>query len=159
MSVPKSVIKINKSGVQYVSSCDKAQYYIFELSRAALKDVTRFVKRKFRENYYAHFKRHTGKGPKAVYSKVLSSQNTKYPRVEIGLPHAHRGKEVVGFYSFFQELGTSKTQKLGLLTAAVEGNIPEIIKIESQYLSALEDEAKALTLIDESEEEVDDEDE
>lgn len=148
MSAPKSVVRLSKNGVEYTSSVDKCEYYIFELSRAALRDVARFVKRKFRENYYSHFKKRSGKGPKALYSVVLSSKNTKYPRVEMGLPHAHKGKNVEGFYSFFQEFGTSKTPKLGLLTNAVESNVAEIIKIESQYLSALEDEAKALSLIE-----------
>ena len=41
-----------------------------------------------------------------------------------------------------------KTKKLGLLSKSVEENIPEIVKIESQYLSALENEARALSLID-----------
>ena len=54
-----------------------------------------------------------------------------------------------GFYGGFQELGTSQQTKHGLLTHAVQDNISKIIEIESQYLSALEDEAKALSLISE----------
>ena len=53
------------------------------------------------------------------------------------------------FYGGFQELGSSKTEKLGLLSNAVKGNIAEIVNMESQYLSALEDEAEALSLISE----------
>lgn len=157
MSAPKSVIKVKKNGVEYTSNVDAAQYYIHELTRAALRDVGKFVKAEFRKSYYAYFKRHTGEGPKAVKVKVISSASTTAPRVEIGLPHSHKGKPVKGFYSFFQEFGTSKTKRLGLLTNAVESNIAEIVKIESQYLSGLEDEAQALALIDESE--YDDEDE
>ena len=41
--------------------------------------------------------------------------------------------------------------KLGILRNTTYDNIPEIVKIESQYLSALEDEAAALQLIDEKE--------
>lgn len=149
MSVPKSVIKINKNGVTYTSSVEKCQYYIFELSRAALRDVGKYVVKTFRQNYYAHFKRHTGDGGKATRYHVISSKSTKYPRVEVGLPHSHKGKNVTGFYSYFQELGTSKTPKLGLLSKSVEDNIAEIVKIESQYLSALEDEAAALSKISE----------
>jgi hypothetical protein len=74
---------------------------------------------------------------------VLSGKNTKYPRVEIGL----KTKTVKGFYSYYQEFGSSKTPKLGLLTDAVESNIPTIIEIESKYLSGLESEAQALALI------------
>lgn len=47
MSVPKSVIKLNKNGVQYVSSCDRAQYTIKELTRAALRDVGKFLVRQY----------------------------------------------------------------------------------------------------------------
>ena len=64
------------------------------------------------------------------------------PSLEVGLkPNA--------FYGGFQEVGSSKTKKLGLLTSAVEDNIAEIVKIESQYLSSLESEAAALALISE----------
>lgn len=52
-----------------------------------------------------------------------------------------------GFYGGYQELGSSKTKKLGLLQKAVKENIPMIIKIQSQYLSALESEARAVALI------------
>lgn len=57
----------------------------------------------------------------------------------------------------FQEFGSSRTQRLGLLTDSVEGNIPTIIEIESKYLSGLNDEATALAMID-SEGDYEDED-
>lgn len=147
MSVPKSVVKITKNGVEYTSNVDKCNYLLFELSRAALRDTAKFCTRKFKESYYQHFKRHTGDAGRATKYKVYANKDTKYPRVQIGL----KTGKVDGFYSYFQEFGTSKTAKLGLLSKSVEGNIAEIVKIESQYLSALEDEAKALALIDESE--------
>lgn len=149
MSAPKSVVKVKKNGVEYTSNVDAAQYYIHELTRAALRDVGKFVKKTFREKYYSHFKRNTGHGGKSVSFKVISSKSTEHPRVEIGLPHSHRGKEVEGFYAFFQEFGSSKTPRLGLLTDTVESNIATIVEIESKYLSGLEDEAKALSIIDE----------
>ena len=66
-----------------------------------------------------------------------------------------KNKTVKGFYSYFQEFGSSQTPKLGLLSNAVEDNIPTIIEIESKYLSGLESEAQALSMI--SEEEYEDE--
>ena len=147
MGAPKSVIKMNKNGVQYVSEVDKCQYYIHELTRAALRDVGKFIARTFRTSYYAHFKRHTGKAGRATKYKVWSSKSTTAPRVEIGL----KTGQVDGFYGYFQELGTDRTPRLGLLKKAAQENIDEIIKIESQYLSALNgDEARANSLIDES---------
>ena len=143
MSAPKSVVKLSKNGVEYTSSVDKCEYYIFELSRRALMDVGRFVTRKFAESYYQIFKKHKGLARKAIRYKVYSNKNTQYPREQIGLKNTK-----VGFYSMFQEFGSSKTPKYNLLTKAVEDNIQQIVEIESQYLSALEDEAKALSMIE-----------
>lgn len=53
------------------------------------------------------------------------------------------------WYGFKQELGTSKMKQLGIIKNTTYDNIAEIVKIESQYLSALEDEAKALSMINE----------
>ena len=143
MGAPKSVVKVKKNGVEYTSNVDAAEYYIFELSRAALRDVGKFVRTKWKENYYSHFHKHSGDAGKAVSSVVLSGKKTKYPRVEIGLK---QGK-IDGFYAYFQEFGTSKTPKLGILTDTVESNIATIVEIESKYLSGLESEAAALALI------------
>lgn len=151
MSAPKSVVKISKNGVEYTSSVDKAEYFIYELTRAALRDVARFVKKRFKESYYQTFSKHTGQGTKAIQAKVLSSRSTQYPRVEIGIPHSSPGSPIPGFYTYFHEVGTSKEPKMALLTKAVESNVAEIVKIESQYLSALENEAAALAMIDEGE--------
>lgn len=157
MSAPKSVTKINKNGVHFESNVEWCQYSIKELCRAALKDVGKFIRREFKKKYYETFKKHTGRAPKAVKYTVFSSESTKYPRIDIGLPHSAPGKPVQGFYSFFQEVGTSKQPRLGILTNAVEQNVATIVKIESQYLTALEDEAEALALINEKEQSSDDE--
>ena len=157
MGIPKSVVKIKKNGVEYISNVDKCQYYLFELSRAALRDVGKFCTRRFREMFYSTFKRRTGKAGRVTRYKVYSNKNTKYPRLEIGLPHASKGNEVEGFYAYFQEVGSSKQPKLAILTKTVQSNVAEIVKIESRYLSALESEARVQQLI--SEKEYGDEDE
>ena len=46
---------------------------------------------------------------------------------------------------------SSVVVKLGLLQKTVNENIPKIVEIESKYLSALEDEARALALVSEQE--------
>ena len=147
MSVPKSVVKVKKGGIEYTSNVDAAEYYIFELNRAALRDVGKFVRKKWKEAFYSNFKKQSGDAGRATSQAVLSSKNTKYPRVELGL----KTGKVDGFYAYFQEFGTSKTPKLGILRDTVESNVAQIVEIESKYLSALEDEAQALALIDESE--------
>lgn len=142
MPIPKSVIKFDKNGVRYESGVDRANYTMVELTRAALRDVGKFVTRSFKKEYYKHYDKKTGNVGKYTQYWVRSKQKT--PDLQVGIkPNA--------FYGGFQELGSSKTSKMGLLSNAVQENIAEIVKIESQYLSALEDEAKALALIDESE--------
>lgn len=151
MSAPKTVTKVLKNGVQYTSNVDRASYTIKELSRGALRDVAKFVKKQFNINYYQTFKKHTGDAGRSIKAVVYSNEKTIYPRVEIGLKKG----QVDGFYGLFQELGTSRQPKHGLLTHAVQDNVAQIIEIESKYLSALENEAEALKLIDEQETEID----
>ncbi len=145
MPTPKSQVKIlaknGKTEVSYESNLDAAQYYIYELNRAALRDVGKFVSKLFKNNFYQHFKKHTGDAGKATKYKVISGQKTQFPRVQIGL----KTGQVDGFYAYFQEFGTSNgIPRLGLLTHAVQDNVNEIIKIESQYLSGLSEEAAKL---------------
>lgn len=142
MSVPKSVVKINNDGVQYVSSCDRVQYTIKELTRAALRDVGKFVCRQFRQSYYTHFRKKKGRVGKYTQYWVRHKQDK--PDLQVGV-------KANGFYGLFQETGSRKTPKLALLLHSVTDNVAKIVQIESKYLSALEDEAKALSLINEDE--------
>ncbi len=141
MAIPKSVTKISKDGkVTYTQSVDRVNYTIRELTRAALRDVGKYVCKQFRNSYYAHFKKHSGRVGKFTQYWV------KYKQKDIEL---QVGIKPNGFYGGYQELGSSKQTKLAFLTHAVQDNIAQIIEIESQYLSALEDEARALSLISE----------
>lgn len=141
MAVPKSITKISKDGnVIYTQSVDRVNYTIRELTRAALRDVGKFVCKQFRDSYYARFKRHSGRVGRFTQYWVKYKQ--KNIELQVGI-------KPNGFYGGFQELGTSQTPKQALLTHAVQDNIAKIIEIESQYLSALEDEARALSLISE----------
>lgn len=141
MSVPKSVTKVTKDGIEFTSNVDKVNYTMKELCRAALRDVGKLVCKRFKQSYYASFRKRSGRvGRYTQY--FVKHKKEDVPSLEVGLkPNA--------FYGGFQEVGSSKTKRLGLLTSSVEDNIAEIIKIESQYLSALEDEAEALSLISE----------
>ena len=141
MAIPKSITKISKDGsVTYTQNVDRINYTIRELTRAALRDVGKYVCKQFRNAYYSRFKRHSGRVGKFTQYWV------KYKQADIEL---QVGIKPNGFYGGFQELGTSKQPKHGLLTSAVQDNIATIISIESQYLSALSDEASALSLISE----------
>ena len=152
MPTPKAQTKISykkgKTEVEYISNLDASQYYIYELSRAALRDVGKFIAKKFREGYYTHFRKISGDAGKATKYKVISGKSTTSPRVQIGL----KTGQVDGFYAYFQEFGTSTgIPKLGLLSRAAQDNVAEIVKIESTYLSGLSDEAARLeSLVNES---------
>ena len=165
MSAPKSITKTQykdgKTILTFTNEVDKCQYYINELNRGALRDVAKFVISKFAENILNTFNSRktivNKKGKevpnlsnmkKQAFYSVWASKNTIYPRVQIGL----NLKENTGFNLYWQEVGSSKTRRKGLLTNSVKDNVSEIIKIESQYLSALNKDDKSIeSLIDENE--------
>lgn len=140
MAVPPSVTKIKKGNVEFVSNVDRVNYTLNELTRAALRDVGKFICNRFRSNYYSLFSRRKGKISKYTQYWVRKKECD----LQVGLKPS-------AFYGGFQEFGSSKTKKLGLLQKTVKENIPKIIEIESKYLSALESEAKALAKINEKE--------
>lgn len=139
MGLPKYT-KTRRGNVEFLDNSDRCNYSIDELTRAALRDVGKFVCGKFRKSYYTNFKRRTGRIGKYTQYWV----RRKECDLQVGLkPNA--------FYGRYQELGTSKQRRYGLLQKSVQDNIAEIVRIESQYLSALEDEANVLSLISDEE--------
>lgn len=138
MAVPKSVVKIKKDGVEYVSNCDRVQYTMHELCRAALRDACKLITRRARQK----IRKKTGKSARNIQYWVRSKQ--KVPDAQVGIKPG-------GWYLGFQELGTKKQRKIGGLSEATRENISEIQRIQAQYLSALEDEQQALSLISEEE--------
>lgn len=147
MSVPKSVVRFRKNGVEYTSSVDRASYTILELTRAALRDVGKFI---VRTANAAAMQLPGLKKSRRVRGKT-STFLYEVPWAETGLPHLEVGVTDDTWYGVEQELGSSKQPKRQILRNSVYNNIPQIIEIESKYLSAMEDEAEALRLISEEE--------
>lgn len=147
MSVPKSVVRFKKDGVTYTSSVDRASYTILELTRAALRDVGKYLART------ANSKAMKLKGLKK--SRRVRGRTSTFlynvPWAKNGLPHLEVGVTDDTWYGVEQELGTSKQPRRQILRNSAHDNIAQIIEIESKYLSALEEEAKALRLISEEE--------
>ena len=149
MSAPAKQTKIKykkgKTEVVYESSLDATEYYLYELARAALKDVGKYICTRFREAYDAIFKTHSKRGGKGIGYSVISGKKTTAPRVQVGW----RVKKPNGFYSSFQELGTSKEPRRGLLTniCSDKRTIAEVVTIESKYLSGLSGEAAQLNAL------------
>lgn len=140
MSVPKSVVKINKNGVQYTSSVDRVSYTIRELTRAALRDVGRFVSRTCNSTAMqlpGLKKSRRVRGKSSAFQFWVRKQEAD---LQVGIRHGT-------WYGVAQELGDSKMPKLGILRNTTYDNIPTIVEIESKYLSALESEAAALAMI------------
>lgn len=147
MSVPKSVVRFDKNGVKYISSVDRASYTILELTRAALRDVGKFLARTANS---AAMKLPGLKKSRRVRGRT-STFLYNVPWAKKGLPHLEVGVKHDTWYGAEQELGTSNQPKRQILRNSAHDNIATIIEIESQYLSALEDEAAALRLISDKE--------
>jgi len=114
MPMPKSVTKFSKNGVTFTSSVDRVNYTLGELTRAALKDVGKYVCRETRKK----IRRRTGRVAK----------NTQYwvRRKETDL---QVGFKPGGFYGGFSGAGYKKhPQKQAALYNSVAENIPMIIK-------------------------------
>ena len=145
MSIPKSVVKFKKGNIVYTSSVDRVQYTLRELTRAALRDVGKFVARTCNS---AAMKLPGMKKSRRVRGKTSAFQywvRKKEGDLQVGIKHGT-------WYGEQQELGTRNQPKRGFLRTSVYDNIPTIVEIESKYLSALESEAEALRLIESEDE-------
>ena len=136
MPLPKSV-KFSKNGVEFLSNCDRIQYTLKELTRAALRDTGKYVCRETRKK----IKRRTGRLAKNTQYWVRSKQIT--PDLQVGFKPG-------GFYGLFQEIGTENQPKIGALSDSAQNNIAEIQRIQHEYLSAVGTES-AEQMIDEGE--------
>lgn len=147
MSVPKSIIRFKKGNVVYTSSVDRASYTILELTRAAMRDVGKYIVRTANSKAM--------KLPKLKKSRRVRGRTSTFlynvPWAKTGLPHLEVGVKHNTWYGVEQELGTSKQPKRQIMKKSAEENIATIVEIESKYLSAMEDEARALRLINEEE--------
>lgn len=150
MPAPKSVTKISKNGVEFISSVDRANYFITELTRAAMKDVAKYVLRIVRANVRAI----SSQTKKMRYAGMRYQYwvRKKECDLQLGIENTKHGAESA-WWADQSELGTGNQPKRGFLRSAVYDNISTIRQIESQYLSAIEDEAGAEGMIDEEENE------
>ena len=141
MPMPKTITKVTKDGVTFKSNVDRAQYTIYELKRAALRDVAKLIRKRMIEK----LKKLPGmKRSKRVYKGVGYWNRKKESDLLIGFQHS-------AWYSARSELGTHGQPARGILRGTVYQNINEIQIITGKYLSAVEDENKAKGLIDEEE--------
>ncbi len=141
MALPKTVTKIKKDGIEFTSNVDRVQYTIQELSRAALRDVAKLIRKRMIEK----LKKLPGmKRNKRLYKSTQYWLRKWEGDLQIGFKHD-------SWYGARSELGTHGQPARNILRETVYENIDEIRKIEAQYLSAVEDDLKAQSLIDEEE--------
>jgi len=153
--VPKSVTKIKKDGVTYISSVDRTQYTITELSRAAFRDVAKLLRRRIKDMAPVD----TGNLRRNVGSWVRKAEDSDVPYLQVGVYDKERASKkglVYAYYATWQELGNSRHPAAnggrGFLRPAVQDSIDDIRRIQGKYLSEIERENRAMGLIDESEE-------
>jgi HK97 gp10 family phage protein len=139
MPLPKSVVKIKKDGIEFTSNVDRVQYTLQELTRAALRDAAKLI----RKRMITKLKTLPGmRRSKRLYNSTQYWVRKRECDLQIGFKHDT-------WYGVLQELGTKNQPARHILRSTVFENIDEIRRIEGTYLSAIEDENKALGLIDE----------
>lgn len=139
MPLPKSVTKVKRDGVEFTSNVDRVQYTIEELQRAALRDVAKLI----RKRMITKLKKLPGmKRSRRIYRSTQYWVRRRETDLQIGFKHDT-------WYGVEQELGTKNQPKREVLRGTVHENINEIRVIQGKYLSAIEDENKAIGLINE----------
>lgn len=177
MPLPKSVVKINnKDGVTFISNVDRVNYTIRELSRRALIDVGRFIKYECTKKINERPSVEKLKGKRKAESRATRNgplgggKRTRFRQVyhywvrpketdlKVGL-HNTKYTNKMTWFGGLAELGLDGHPEKRFLTNTVMENINTIRDIEAKYLSAIEDERKAIALIEEEEAVGDGEDE
>ena len=148
MAGRQSVVKFTQNGLTSPDSVDRANYLITELTRAAMKDVAKYVLRIVRANVRGISKQTA----KMRYAGMRYQYwvRKKECDLQLGIENTARGANTA-WWADQAELGTANQPKRGFLRAAVYDNISTIREIESKYLSAIEDDMAAEAMCDESE--------
>lgn len=149
MSIPRSVTTVDRmGGVTYTSNVDRVNYTIKELSRAALRDVAKMLRKKI----ILELKKLRGMSKsRRIYKAIGYWVRPRDADLQIGFGNDKKGLSGDTWYAIRQELGTKGQPKRGILRKIVFENIALIREIEGKYLSAIEDENAALRLIEEAE--------
>lgn len=141
MPLPKSVTKIKKDGVEFISNVDKVNYTLYELTRAAQRDTAKLIRKRLIEA----FKKLPGmRRSRRLYRSVQYWVRKRENDLQIGLAHDT-------WYGARSEMGTFGQPRRGILRDTVYSLVNDIREIQAQYLSSIQNEQKAVALIDEAE--------
>jgi hypothetical protein len=151
MPMPKSVTKINKNGVTFISDVDRAEYTLQELTRAALKDVAKMLR------YYGKKEapKFSGEYKSNIATWVRYDKKTNQIELQFGIYSTStakkKGKTPI-YFAHIIEFGSRYMPGINFLKTIVLDRLKEIQEIEGKYLSAIENESNIQSLIDESDE-------
>jgi HK97 gp10 family phage protein len=137
-------MKISRNGVEFTSNIDAVNYTIKELTRAALRDVARYL----RYETTKKIRKLPGISSKRARNSTGYWLRKQEGDLVIGIKV---GKNDGTWYGAQQELGEHNQPKREFLRGTVFENIDKIREIESQYLSAINDENPDLSVINEEE--------
>ena len=148
MPLPRRVVRINRKGVKFTSSVERAEYTLEELTRAALRDIGKLVTFKARDKVRA-IANHSMKRSQRVKNAFQSWNRRRETDLQVGIKHET-------WYGVDQELGLDGQPKRDILRKTVFENINIIQEISAKYLKHIEDEMTAQRMIDENAEVADD---
>ncbi len=142
MPLPRSVMRVNSKGVQYTSSVLRVKYTLRELTRAALRDIGKYVSYSCR-NVVRNMANRSLKRSKRPANAYQFWNRKRETDLLVGIKHET-------WYGTDQELGLNGQPKRDILRSFVMSHINEIIEIQSKYLKHIEDEMMAERIIDEN---------
>jgi len=135
LAIPKSVTKVDKKGgITFTSNVDAVNYTIQELTRAALRDTAKFIRKKL----ILEIRKLPGmKRGKRVTKSIQYWNRRRETDLQIGFSHNT-------WYSARSELGTHGSPARGILRNTVFNSINDIQAIQAKYLSGLSQENPSL---------------
>jgi hypothetical protein len=143
MALPKSVIKLNKKGVQLVSNVDAVKYTIRELTFGAMYDTAKTLIKKMRDE--AKNSPSLSHLPKNRFNAMFQYWVRKREAdLQVGI-------KANTWYGVDAEFGTKNQPKRGILRDTTFNNVPLIREIHGKYFSAISDQNKAEALMRETE--------
>lgn len=146
MPLPQSVMKVKKNGIEYTSSVIRAKYTLRELTRAALRDIGKYVSFGCRNIVRTIANRSLRRSYRV---KIYQFWNRKRETdLIVGIKGPEKGTKQ--WYGIDQELGLNNQPKRDILRNFVFSHIDQIIEIQSKYLKHIEDEMMAQRVIDEN---------
>jgi hypothetical protein len=145
MPMPRSVTRINRNGVTFISSVDRVRYTTKMLTTAALYDIAKLLIRRMR------LKGSRIGGRKLKGTKRLKSA-FQYWLLKIE-NELLIGTKANTWYGEQQELGTLNQPKREIIRGTVMENIDIIEQIQAHYLEHIQNDREARIAIERAERE------